>query len=330
MSVIPPSRIMSRAEHGLADAAQRREAVLAGNGLTALWSVLTVLDLPAGAPVLLPDLAAERLAGAVALAGLSPIFVDVREQTGMPTSADLAVAAASHSARAMVRCHLFGRRGRLPTPDPDCPQIVDATQCGVTARGLAGGLAAVLSFGPGRQLDLGTGGAVLTDDPALAREARARIQGLERDGAGILRAAPPWLDARLTVALAGHREDRRRRRARAQILREDLAALPGITPLDLADEDVPWRVSLRVADRRAAVQRALAAAGLAPSTLVAPLHRLTGRADGEFPVASALAAELVALDPTRLGEDPVATVRRATTAVAAILDRPLRNEAVHA
>jgi dTDP-4-amino-4,6-dideoxygalactose transaminase len=321
---------MSRAEHRLADAAQRREAVLTGNGVTALWSVLTALGLPAGARVLLPDLACERGPGAVALAGLDPIFADVRPETATPSPAALAVAAAAQGARAVIPTHLFGRHGRLPTPDPDCPQIVDATQCGIAPRSLAGGAAAVVSFGPGRQLDLGGGGAVLTDDPDLAAEVRAVVAGLGDGGDGILRAVPSWLDTRLTIALARHRDARRRRRARGRLLREALAALPGLYPLDLPEPDVPWRVTVRIPGRRDAVKRALERAGFAPTALFAPLHRLTGRSDREYPCATLLAAQLLNLDPARLGDDPVAAARHAAAAAATVLDPPRRNEATHA
>ncbi len=316
----------SRAERGLAHAAQRREAVLTGNGVTALWATLSALSLPAGSPVLLPDLTCERGLGAVALAELAPIFADVRQDTASPTSADLAVAAAAQGARAMVPTHLFGRRGRLPTPDPDCPQIVDATQCGISPRGLAGGDAVILSFGPGRQIDLGGGGAVLTDDPSLAMEVRRLLAGADALQRGILRAPPPWLDARLTVALAHHRDGRRRRRARGWLLRETLADLPGLTPLDLAGDDAPWCITLRIPDHRNAVALALSQAGFPATCLFSPLHRLAGHPDRLFPRASSLAGELLNLDPDRLGDDPAAAAKRVAAVVATVLDRPLRKE----
>jgi dTDP-4-amino-4,6-dideoxygalactose transaminase len=276
--------------------------------------------------VLLPDLSCERGPGAVALAELAPIFVDVRRETAAPSSADLAVAAAAQGARAMVPTHLFGRRGRLPTPDPGCPQILDATQCCLAPRALAGGIASIMSFGPGRQIDLGGGGAVLTDDPVLAGEVRRLLAGLESTGRGILRARPPWLEARLIVALANHRDARRRRRARGLLLREAMAALPGVAPLDLAEDDVPWRVTLRIPAHRDAVQRVLDRAGFAATSLFTPLHRLLGRPDREFPRASSLARDLLNLDPARLGDDPVATARRMAALAATVLDRPLRKE----
>jgi hypothetical protein len=105
-----------------------------------------------------------------------------------------------------------------------------------------------------------------------------------------------------------------------------MAAVPGITPVDLADDDVVWRVTLRIPAHRDEVWHALHHAGFSPTTLFTPLHRLLGRPDREFPRASALAGDLLNLDPARLGDDPAAAARRAADVAAAVLDRPLRKE----
>lgn len=313
-------------EYLLAAAAQRREAVLVGNGATALWSTLVALDLEPLSSILLPDLTRATMVNAVVLAGLRPQFADVRFETGMPAPADLAVAAAAGGARAMVPTHLFGRVGRLPTPDPECPQILDATQCGVAPNELAGGLAVAVSFGPGDQLDLGGGGAVLTDDPALAREIRRRVAGLPLVRHELLQPAPVDLDERLAAALPGHGDSRGRRRTRGVLLRGSLVELPGVSALDLGPADVPWRVTFRFPGHRDAVLRSLRIAGFAVDRLFAPLHRLAGQADWEFPRATMLAETLLNCDPGCLGDDPAAAVQRLTAVVASVLDRPLRKE----
>ena len=310
----------------LAAAAQRREAVLVGNSTTALWSVLMALDHAPRTPVLLPDLTSAAAVNAVVLAGLRPQFADVRFETAMPTPADLAVAGAAGSAGAMVPTHLFGRRGRLPTPDPECPQILDATQCSVAPGELSGGLAVVTSFGPGDQLDLGGGAAVLTDDPALAREVRRLLADLPAIRHELLQPAPADLDPRLATALPGHGDERCRRRARGILLREAMMELPDVSAVDLGPADVPWRVTFRIPVHRDAVMRSLRTAGFTVDRLFAPLHRLAGQADWEFPRATMLAETLLNCDPGCLGDDPITAVKRLAAVAASVLDGPLRKE----
>lgn len=313
-------------EYLLAATAQRREAVLVGNSATALWSILTAFDLEPQSSILLPDLTRATAVNAVVLAGLRPQFADVRFETAMPSPADLAVAAAAGGAGAMAPTHLFGRRGRLPTPDPDCPQILDATQCSVAPGELAGGLAAVTSFGPGDQLDLGGGAAVLTDDSVLALEIRRLLANLPPVRHQLLQPAPTDLDARLAAALPGHGAARYQRRAHGIILREAMLGLPDVSALDLGPTDVPWRVSFRIPGHRDAVLRSLRTAGFTVDRLFAPLHRLAGQADWEFPRATMLAETLLNCDPGKLGDDPVAAARRLAAVAASVLDGPLRKE----
>jgi hypothetical protein len=358
------------AERLLAGAGQRTEAILTGNGTTALWAALSALGLPAHTPVLYPDLTAEAAVNAAVFAGLMPVFADVQPDTAMPSGADLAVSAAVTGAGAMVPTRLFGRQGRLPTPAPECPQIVDAAQCGVAASDLAGGLAVVVSFGPGKQFDLGGGGAVLTDDRAFAREVRGVMATLGHDPAraakareglladlvklsrvhrpgspshleawrsslflhrrGYLRPARPDLADRVTVAIAGRADARRIRRARGAMLREALAGLEGIQLLDLGPADVPWRVSFRAPWIRDRVMGALVRAGFGPSRLFAPVHRITGRPDHEYPRSTALSQDLVNLDPACLGGDPAAVIRRLQDVLTPVAAALLEQERVEA
>jgi dTDP-4-amino-4,6-dideoxygalactose transaminase len=280
------TRPLLQAEQALAAHTGRGHAVLTGNGTTALWAVLSALDLHEGSAVLYPDLTCETAVNAAIFAGLAPVFADVRTETAAPTPADLAIAAAATRARAMVPTHLFGHCGPLPADLAHCPQIVDAAQGTVDARTAAGGLAAIVSFGPGKQFDLGGGGAVLTDDASLVRECRALMctvagdrdratvardnlmRGLVAlgreapanplDGArtraallrhhrrGYLAPAEPDLPARLLAALADRPERMRRRETRARLLTDALGRVPGVRLLELGDHDVPWRVSFAV------------------------------------------------------------------------------------
>ncbi|HOX26192.1 MAG TPA: DegT/DnrJ/EryC1/StrS family aminotransferase [Candidatus Krumholzibacteria bacterium] len=276
-----------QAEQELATWLGRDHAVLTGNGTTALWAVLSALGLPAGASVLYPDLTCATAINAAIFADLRPRFADVRPETAEPTPGDLAAAAAACGAGACVPTRLFGRCGPLGPDLGRCPQIVDAAQGAPDARAAAGGLAAIVSFGPGKQLDLGGGGAIATDDAELARDCRLllctiggdrqraaaardelmrelvllgrespagtpahasrRAALLRRHRSGYLAPPPPELPARLLAGLAGQPERMRRRHARARALADALGPVPGVRLLDLGSRDVPWRVSFAVA-----------------------------------------------------------------------------------
>ena len=90
--------------------------------------------------------------------------------------------------------------------------------------------------------------------------------------------------------------------------------------------DVPWRVTFRIPGHRDAVLRSLRVAGFAVDRLFAPLHRLAGQADWEFPRATMLAETLLNCDPGCLGDDPASAVQRLTAVAASVLDGPIRKE----
>ena len=101
------STVRRQAEQALAAHAHRRHAVLTGNGTTALWAVLSALELPQGAAVLYPDLTCETAVNAAILAGLRPVFADVQSATAHPAAASDAAAGGSGCGGAIIE----GKRG---------------------------------------------------------------------------------------------------------------------------------------------------------------------------------------------------------------------------
>jgi dTDP-4-amino-4,6-dideoxygalactose transaminase len=189
---MPSQKVISTqarlARKALIALAQRSEAVLTGRAAAGIWAALTVWGL-AGRTVLLPANTCYIVLWAVQRAGCRPHLVDIDAQTGNLTPAALEAAQVERPA-AVIPCHLYG----LPAPMAALTRwaqargvllIEDAAQAvgGMVDGRPAGawGDAAVYSFGAGKILDQGMGGALLTNDPAFAREA-------ER----LLRSTPVW------------------------------------------------------------------------------------------------------------------------------------------
>ena len=350
---------LHQAEQALASRMQCRYAVLTGNGTTALWAALAALDLPGGSTVLYPALTCETAVNAAIMTGLRPTFVDVQQTTAVPTAADLVLAATRLNARAVVPTHLFGHRAPTMPLTPACPAIMDAAQSSGRPEHLQGGRAAILSFGPGKQHDLGGGGAVLTDDTDVAATCRGLLAGLANNpdlaasARRSLMVALVDLGRRTDFGSADYARQRAelihqhrigylepageelpnrvmdhwshtditdsRRLVMTRLLEEALREIPGVHLLPRYPEDAPWRFTFRVLVRRDAVITALREIGLRPTRLFAPQHVLAGLPSSEFPGAMSLADSLVNLEFTQLGNDPARTCRQIASTVARAL-----------
>jgi dTDP-4-amino-4,6-dideoxygalactose transaminase len=177
-AVLARSRPVAAAEDAIARWFGRERAVLAGSGTAAIALLLEALGLPRDAQVLYPDTICDTAVNAAVCAGYAPAFADVDADT-----ATLATAPASTvrgKIGAVVPTHIFGHLSAIPRGGEqglpaDCAVIEDAAQgYGGTSQGRkVGALApfAIVSFGKGKLLDLGSGGALLTDDRSLAQAA---------------------------------------------------------------------------------------------------------------------------------------------------------------
>lgn len=168
---------VERFERNWASYCGREHAVGVANGTDALHLLLRALGIGPGDEVLVPANTFIATAEAVVLAGASPRFVDVDPETLLLTS-ELVEQAITPSTAAVIPVHLYGhvadvqaieevaRRHGLKMLE-DAAQAHGATRDGVRAGGT--GVAAAFSFYPGKNLGaFGDGGAVVTDDSALA------------------------------------------------------------------------------------------------------------------------------------------------------------------
>jgi dTDP-3-amino-3,4,6-trideoxy-alpha-D-glucose transaminase len=148
----------------------RRHAITVASGTDALRLSLLALGVGPGDEVIVPAFTAVPTAAAVCATGAVPVPVDVRADSGT-LDPDAASRALTGQTRAVVPVHLYGRPAELP--DLGIPVVEDAAQAHGACDPAAGTAAAAYSFYPTKNLGgIGDGGAVVTDDEALAVRVR--------------------------------------------------------------------------------------------------------------------------------------------------------------
>jgi dTDP-4-amino-4,6-dideoxygalactose transaminase len=154
-----------------------RHCVGVANGTDALTLALRALGIGPGDEVVMPSFTFYATAESALVLGAKPVFCDIDLDTFCVTS-DTVKAALTPNTKAIVPVHLFGNVAPVPElREFGVPVLEDAAQAagaaldGVRAGGL--GDAATFSFFPSKNLPcLGDGGAITTNDDALAERAR--------------------------------------------------------------------------------------------------------------------------------------------------------------
>jgi dTDP-4-amino-4,6-dideoxygalactose transaminase len=164
-----------------------------GSGTAALTIALAAAGVGPGDEVIVPAHTFIASALAVMHAGATPVFCDVREDTGL-IDADSAAERVTERTAAIVAVHLYGqvcdmeslgtlasRHGLLLVED--AAQAHGARRNGARAGSL--GTVAAFSFYPSKNLGaLGDGGAICSDDAELVARAR-RIGNLGQESKGV-------------------------------------------------------------------------------------------------------------------------------------------------
>ena len=282
-----------------------------GTGTDAIALLLRAAGIGAGDEVIVPAITAAYTALAVAAAGATPVVVDVDDQT-LTMDPGACAAAVTSRTRALVPVHLYGQAADMPALTAvaarhnlavveDCCQAHLATS-GRTPVGTFG-VGGAFSFYPTKNLGaLGDGGAVVTNDRAVAERIRRLRNGgqttryvhaelginsrLDEIQAAILRARLPFLE-----------QWTRRRRDMAAVYRSSLPER--LRPIVERDPGHVYHLfPVRTAGRDA-LQASLASAGV--ETLIhypVPLNEQPAFAashPGACPVASRAAGELLSL-----------------------------------
>lgn len=173
---------VDRFEYDWAAYCGTRHAIGVANGTDALELVLRALGIGPGDEVILPANTFTATAEAVVMAGAQPRFVDVDHESLLVSAETIRTALNSRTA-AIIPVHLYGHMPNMQeildlANSAGIAVIEDAAQAhGSTWRGRKAGsigVAGCFSFYPGKNLGAyGDGGAIVTDDDALADKIRS-------------------------------------------------------------------------------------------------------------------------------------------------------------
>ena len=216
-------------EAEFAAASGATHAVGVGNGTDALALILRALGIGPGDEVITTPISAAYTALAVLMAGARPVFADV-DPARLTLDASAVARAVGPKTRAILPVHLYGQPADMSGLQAvanqhglaiveDCCQAHLATAAGRAVGTI--GIAGAFSFYPTKNLGaLGDGGAVVTNDAALAERIRRLRNGGQTDRyrheepgvnsrldelqAAVLRARlpflPAWTASRRTLA----------------------------------------------------------------------------------------------------------------------------------
>jgi dTDP-3-amino-3,4,6-trideoxy-alpha-D-glucose transaminase len=230
-------------EAEFAAASSAAHAVGVASGTDAIALCLRALDVGAGDEVIVPALTAAFTGLAVTSVGATPVVVDVEPRT-LTMDVEACAAAITMRTRAIVPVHLFGQaadtaalqalaaRHRISVVE-DCCQAHLATATGVPVGTTSA--AGAFSFYPTKNLAaLGDGGAVVTNDAALADRVRRLRNGGQQ---GRYNHVEAGINSRLDELQAAVLRVRLKGLAAATAVRRDLARAyrqrlgPGVAPI---------------------------------------------------------------------------------------------------
>lgn len=310
-----------------------RHAIGVANGLDALHLILRAMDIGPGDEVIVPSNTFIATWLAVSLVGAEPVPVEPRADTAN-INPELIEAAITPRTRAILLVHLYGQTAEMAALRDiadrhglklieDAAQAHGARHHGVRAGAL--GDAAGFSFYPGKNLGaLGDGGAVTTNDDALAARLRQlRNYGSSRkyhhDTIGVNSRLDEIQAAMLRVKLPALDAENAVRQRLAQRYLAGLADVNVGLPHTVEGCEPVWHLFVvRVAERDR-VQAALAERGI--TTLVhypIACHEQQAYAHCHWPalpIASALQHQVLSLPIS-----PVHTEAEVDTVVAALTD----------
>lgn len=292
-----------------------KHCVAMNSGTSALHIALLLAGVGPGDEVITTPFTFAATSWAISYVGARPVYVDIEESTYNLAPARVA-AAITPRTKAILPVHLYGHPCQLEAllaiaREHQLPLVEDAAQAhGAKYRGQpvgSFGQSAIFSFYPGKNLGAyGEGGALVTNDEALAARARSlrdhgctkryhhdevgfnyRMEGLTGAILGVkLKHLPAWTAAR------------RRHALRYTSL---LAGLPLVLPREADYAESAWHLYVVRAPQREALKAHLEKHQVGCAThYPLPLHlqkryASLGHHEGDFPVAERAAREVLAL-----------------------------------
>jgi dTDP-4-amino-4,6-dideoxygalactose transaminase len=303
-------------EREFAAYAGAQQAVGVGSGTDALRIALLALGIGPSDEVITAANAGDPTPMSIWSVGAKPVFVDV-EPSSRNMEAALVEAAITSRTKAILPIHLYGQAADMDAigqvaRKAGVPVIEDACQAhGAAFNGRrvgTFGAASCFSFYPTKNLGgLGDGGAIVTDDPDIAEQARLiRQYGWRQRNQSVTAGVNSRLDelqaAVLRVKLPRLDEGNERRRAIAALYQELLAGVPGIDlPIEAPGRRHVYHLYSVRTRNRDGLAGALSAAGIGtgvhypvPAYRQASMQALYGE-HAPLPVTEALCAEVLSL-----------------------------------
>jgi dTDP-4-amino-4,6-dideoxygalactose transaminase len=304
-------------ERALADYTGATHALATANGTAALHLICLAAGLGPGDEVIVPSLTFVASVNAIAYTGATPVFVDIASLTEPWPSAAAVEAAITPRTRAVMAVAYGGHPGEIAAirqlaEKRDLTLLEDAAHAiGVRHDGRhlgRFGAAGAFSFFSNKNLAIGEGGAVVTDDDALAERMRLlRSHGMttltwdrHRGHASTYDVAALGFNYRIDeprAALATARLSRldAENERRAELVARYRERLPdGV----VATEPGALHIFTVVVDGdRDAMREAMAQRGVQTSLHYPPAHRFSIYADGApaLPLTDAYSARAITL-----------------------------------
>lgn len=316
-------------EREFATACGARAAVGVGTGTDALFLILKALGLGPGDEVITTPLSAAYTALAVLMTGARPVFADI-DPDRLTIAPDAIAAAIGPRTVAILPVHLYGQAADMAAIEQlaarhhlavieDCCQAHLATSHGRPVGTI--GVAGAFSFYPTKNLGaLGDGGAIVTNDTALAERLKRLRNGGQRDRyhhlePGVNTRLDELQAAVLRVRLSRLAAWTESRRDLARRYRDALLDAPLVVPPEADAGHVYHLFTVRSSDRTR-LQQYLALQGI--DTLIhypVPIGRqpaLKDAAPAACPIADLVCSEILSL-PLYPSLPPTAVDRVART-----------------
>jgi dTDP-4-amino-4,6-dideoxygalactose transaminase len=314
-------------ERAFADYAGAQHCVAVSSCTAGLHLAALGAGLGPGDEAVVPSITFVASANSIAYTGARPVFADVSAVDRPWLSAETAESALTDRSKAIVAVSYGGHPGEIDevralAEDRGLVLIEDAAHCSGSWLGDRHlgtfGLAGAISFSAGKNLGIGEGGVLLTDDDELAEHARLmRWHGVTRsiwerhrggtESYGVSELGFNYRidDPRAAIGrsrLTRLDDDNGRRAAIAAVYREQLGALEGLSLLAAPPDSARmshsmFAVVLGEDVDRDAFRDSLTQRGIQTSVHFSPVHRFELYADSgaELPVADAFAARTVSL-----------------------------------
>jgi dTDP-4-amino-4,6-dideoxygalactose transaminase len=303
-------------ERKFASYCQAQHCIGLNSGTSALHLALRLLGVGPGDEVITVPMTFVATAWAVSYVGATPVFVDI-EPTTKTLNAELLSAAITPRTRAIVPVHLYGQPASMGpilsiAAEHGIPVVEDAAQAhGARYEGgRVGALGRVgcFSFYPGKNLGAyGEAGALVTNDPSLADQARmlrdhAQRERYRHETIGYNYRMDGVQGAVLSVKLPHLDAWNARRQKHALRYYELLLDVPAIgLPVIGPDRESVYHLFVIELDDRDRVAASLRERGIQTGlhypipVHLQPAYRKLGLKKGSFPVAELLAERCLSL-----------------------------------